>query len=39
MGHTSTRFTSLYTTVLDDEKEDTINSIDKKSIGFLDFGK
>jgi len=39
MGHTSTRFTTLYTTVLDDEKEDTINSIDKKSIGLLDFGK
>ena len=38
MGHTSTRFTSLYTTVLDDEKEETINSIDKKSIGLLDFG-
>lgn len=38
MGHTSTRYTTLYTTVLKDEKEDTINVIDQKSIGAVDFG-
>ena len=38
MGHTSTRYTTLYTTVLEDEKEDTIDKIDQKSIGAVDFG-
>jgi len=38
MGHTSTRYTTLYTTVLKDEKEDAINVIDQKSIGAVDFG-